>query len=99
MYSGKDDVREDERDAGRGEEPDGGRCGKGEVAVAKSRVATSSVFTTGFPQEGQKRGLAESSVPQKAQLDIEFSRYSLNQTWDFVPQTSGKPSADKGLSG
>jgi len=77
MYSGKEEVREDDRDEGRGEDPDGGRCGRGEVAVAKSRVATSSVFTTGFPQDGQKRGLAESSVPQKAQLDIEFSRYRI----------------------
>jgi len=77
MYSGKEEVREEDRDEGRGDDPDVGRCGRGEVAVAKSRVATSSVFTTGFPQEGQKRGLAESSVPQNAQLDIEFSRYRI----------------------
>jgi catechol 2,3-dioxygenase-like lactoylglutathione lyase family enzyme len=30
------------------------------------------VFTTGFPHEGQKRGFANSSVPQNAQFDIEI---------------------------
>jgi hypothetical protein len=47
----RDDERDDEGDR------DGGRCGvgRGEVAVAKSNVAISSVFSTGRPQAEQKR--------------------------------------------
>lgn len=84
-YSGKVDGRDEERgDEARAE--DGGRGGKGEAAVAaKSRVAMSSVLTTGFPQEEQKRVFEDSSVPQKTQLGMEFSRYSLNQRSDFGP--------------
>jgi hypothetical protein len=82
MYSGWLDECEEERDDERGEEPVGERGGSGDVAVAKSRVATSSVFTTGFPQEEQKRMLAESSVPQKAQLDMGISRYRITQSFD-----------------
>ncbi len=77
-------MREDDR----GVEPEGGRIGRGEVAVAKSRVATSSVLTTGFPQEGQKRTLTESSVPQKAQFDIRISRYRITQAPDLRLRTS-----------
>lgn len=48
----RNDEREDERDDGG---LDGGGCGvgRGEVAVAKSRVAISSVFSIGFPQAEQ----------------------------------------------
>ena len=47
--------------------------------MAKSRVATSSEFELGFPQEEQKRTLSAKSVPQLQHLAIEISRSSLNQ--------------------
>jgi hypothetical protein len=52
------ELRDDERDNG---DFDGGLCGvgSGEVAVAKSRVATSSVFSTGRPQAEQKRTVSD----------------------------------------
>jgi len=83
MYSGNVEVREEERDGEAEEWPDFGRGGSGEVEVAKSSVATLSVFTTGLPHEGQKRTLFESSVPQKAQFDIEISRYRITQESDL----------------
>jgi len=84
MYSGKADF-EDEWDEPRGDDPEDGRGDNGDVAVAKSRVATSSVSTTGFPQEEQKRtfagnSVADNSVPQKAQLDMTISRYRIPQS-------------------
>jgi hypothetical protein len=49
-------------------------------------VATSSVFETAIPQEGQKRTLSDnpldSSNPQDAHLAMKISRYSLPQTSD-----------------
>src|ERR1700756_4528704 len=79
MYSGKADF-EDEWDEARGDDPEDGRGDNGDVAVAKSRVATSSVSTTGFPQEEQKRTFADNSVPQKTQLDMKISRYRIPQS-------------------
>lgn len=57
-----------------------GRGGNGELDVAKSSVATSSVFETGFPQEEQKRTLFSNSMPHVAHLAMKISRYSLSQT-------------------
>src|SRR5947209_9665040 len=74
MYSGYVDVREEERED---EAPDEARGGCGDVEVAKSSVATSSVSTTGFPQEEQKRTFDESSVPQNTQFDIGILRYRI----------------------
>jgi len=82
-------MREDERDDGRGDDPDGGRGGSGEVAVAKSIVAMSSEVTTALPHDGQNRTLGESSVPQNAQFNIGFSRYRIPQNG---PQTSANDS-------
>jgi len=62
------------------EDPDAGRGGNGEVAVAKSSVATSSVFETGLPQAEQKATLFGSSVPQFEHLTMKISRSSLLQT-------------------
>jgi len=56
--------------------------------VAKSSVATSSVFETGLPQVEQKATLSDSSVPQVEHLVMKISRYSLTQTSDFGRQTS-----------
>jgi hypothetical protein len=67
--SGYDDGRDD----GFGTEADRGRGGNGEVAVAKSRVASSSVLAAGFPQAEQKRMFPDNSVPQKAQVDMELT--------------------------
>jgi len=72
-------MREEEREDGRGDDPEGGPGGNGEVAVAKSSVAISSLLTTGFPQEEQKRTFPESSVPQNAQFTIGISRYRILQ--------------------
>jgi hypothetical protein len=71
MYSAELEGREEDFDAGRG--------GNGEVDVAKSSVATSSVFATGFPQDEQKPTLFDRSVPQVAHLAMKNSRYSLSQ--------------------
>jgi hypothetical protein len=71
------------------EDDDGGRGGRGEVAVT-SIVATSSVFETGRgvatlalgaadPQEEQKRTFAASSVPHEEQKDMKISRYSVQR--------------------
>jgi hypothetical protein len=62
MYSGKL--------GGRDEDPDDGRGGSGEVAVAKSMVATSSEFWTGIPQEGQKRALPDRIASQEEHFAI-----------------------------
>jgi hypothetical protein len=83
MYSGNEDDFEDERDEGRGDDPEDGRGDNGDVAVAKSRVATSSVFTTGLPQEEQKRTFADNSVPQNTQFDMKISRYRIPQSRSF----------------
>lgn len=66
---------EDRDDGGR--EDDGGRGGSGEVEVAKSSVAMSSVFEVGLPQAEQKATLSGNSVPQFEHLAMEISRYSL----------------------
>jgi hypothetical protein len=58
------EAREDDRD----DDEDGGRGGNGEVAVAKSSVAMSSVFPTDAPQAEQKRPFVGRSVPQAEQL-------------------------------
>jgi hypothetical protein len=58
----EDELRED----------DGGRGGSGDVAVGKSSVARSSVFSTGLPQAEQKRTLAESSEPHEEHLAMIF---------------------------
>lgn len=81
-------MREEERDEGRGDAPEGGRGGSGDVAVAKSSVAMSSVVTTALPQDEQKRTLGESSVPQNAQFNIGFSRYSIPQIGPRIVLTS-----------
>ena len=83
MYSGKEDDFEDDRDEGRGDDPEDGRGDNGDVAVAKSSVATSSVSTTGLPQEEQKRTLAGNSVPQNTQFDMKISRYRIPQSGNF----------------
>ena len=49
---------------GRDEDAEAGRGGSGEVAAAKSSVATSSVLPAGAPQAEQKRPVAGTSVPQ-----------------------------------
>jgi hypothetical protein len=73
---------------GRDEDADFGRGGNGEVAVAKSSVATSSVFEVARPQAEQKRTLFSNSAPQLEHLAMKISRYSLTQTLDIGPQTS-----------
>ena len=50
-------------------------------------VATSSVFETGVPQEGQKRMPPDNSNPQDAHLAMKISRSSLPQTSDRRPRT------------
>jgi hypothetical protein len=60
------EAREDDRD----DEEEGGRGGKGEVAVTKSRVARSSVFPTDVPQAEQKRPFVGTLVPQAEQLGM-----------------------------
>src|ERR1035441_516673 len=57
---------------GRDEDADAARGGNGEVDVAKSSVATSSVFEAGLPQEEQKRTWLESSVPHDVHLAMIF---------------------------
>jgi hypothetical protein len=54
-----------------------GRGGRGEVAVAKSRVARSSVLLAGVlpagaPQAEQKRPLLGTAVPQDEQAGMKF---------------------------
>jgi hypothetical protein len=58
------------RDDDRYDDELGGRGGKGEVAVAKSSVAISSVLPTDAPQAEQKRPFVGTSVPQAEQLGI-----------------------------
>ena len=67
-YSGKVEGRDEDF----GAEARSRTWGNGEVAVAKSRVAKSSVLVAGLPQDEQKRMFADSSVPQKAQVDMKF---------------------------
>ncbi len=73
------------RDDGFPEDPDAGRGGNGEVAVAKSSVATSSVFATGLPQAEQKATLSGSSVPQFEHLTMKISRSSLPRHKQILP--------------
>jgi hypothetical protein len=73
---------------GRDVELDGGRGGNGEVAVAKSSVAMSSVFPTGTPHEEQKRTLADNSEPQDKHLGMKISRYRINQAAGVGRQAS-----------
>ena len=72
MYSAELELRDDG-----GREDDGGRGGNGEVAVAKSSVAMSSVFEVGLPQVEQKATLSGNPVPQFEHLVMKISRYSL----------------------
>jgi hypothetical protein len=60
------EARDDDRD----DDEEGARGGKGEVAVAKSSVAMSSVLPTDAPQAEQKRPFVGTSVPQEEQLGI-----------------------------
>jgi len=69
MYSAELEVRDEVAEAGRG--------GKGEVAVAKSRVARSCELPAGAPHAEQKRPVAGTSVPQDEHGGMNFSRYSL----------------------
>jgi hypothetical protein len=64
MYSAELEVRDDRTEPERG--------GSGEVAVAKSRVARSSVLPAGAPQAEQKRPLAGTLVPQDVQTGMNF---------------------------
>jgi hypothetical protein len=64
MYSAELEIRDEVAEAGRG--------GNGEVAVAKSRVARSSVLLAGAPQAEQKRPVAAMSVPQDEQAAMVF---------------------------
>src|SRR5208282_1656286 len=57
---------------GRDELEEAGRGGKGEVAVAKSSVATSSVLLAGVPHAEQKRPVDGTSVPQDEQAGMNF---------------------------
>jgi hypothetical protein len=66
-------VELDGRDGDREEDEETGRCGNGDVAVAKSSVATSSVLL-GVPHAEQKRPFAGTSVPQDEQAGMSFSR-------------------------
>jgi len=72
MYSAELELRDDG-----GREDDGGRGGNGEVEVAKSSVAMSSVFEVGLPQAEQKATLSGKAVPQFEHLVMKISRYSL----------------------
>lgn len=74
-YSAELEVRDEEED----EEGGFGRGGSGEVAVAKSRVAASSVSETGRPHDEQKAALVDKSLPQVEHFGMKNSRYSLNQ--------------------
>ena len=56
--------------------------------MAKSSVATSSVFPTGTPQEEQKRTLADNSEPQDEHLGMKNSRYRINQVAGVGRQAS-----------
>jgi hypothetical protein len=62
---------------GRDDDAEAGRGGRGDVAVAKSSVATSSELPAGVPQAEQKRPVAGTSVPQDKHEGMNFSRYSL----------------------
>ena len=93
IFGGTGDRDEEEDD-----DPGFGRGGKGEVAVAKSSVAKSSVFETGRPQEEQKRALLAKSVPQLEHLAMKNSRYSLNQAWGFGGPVSGSVRGRKRLT-
>src|SRR5271165_5712129 len=67
---GREDERDDDAEGGRG-----GVGGSGDVAVAKSMVAMSSVFgmgalPVGAPQAEQKRTLLGKSAPQEIHLAI-----------------------------
>jgi hypothetical protein len=64
MYSGELEGRDEDAEAGRG--------GSGEVAVAKSSVATSSGLPAGAPHAEQKRPVAGTSVPQDEQAAMNF---------------------------
>src|ERR1700733_1904015 len=63
-YSGELEGRDEVAEVGRG--------GSGEVAVAKSRVARSSVLPAGAPQAGQYRPVVVTSVPQDEQAGMKF---------------------------
>ena len=82
------ELEEDElRDEDRDEDPEA-RGGAGEVAVAKSMVATSSVLGIGVaeagrPQLEQKRTVSPSSAPQEPHLAIDFFplQHTSEQLW------------------
>jgi hypothetical protein len=64
-----------------------GRGGRGDAAVAYSRVAMSS-DPTGVPQEEQKRTAMDSSLPQVLQVAIGCSADSVLGLWITVPTDS-----------
>jgi hypothetical protein len=73
--------------------------GRGEGAVAKSSVATSSVFDVGRPQDEQKATLFANSVPQFVHVAINFSRYSLTQSiYEGVIPNAAVLQAEQGIS-
>jgi hypothetical protein len=74
------------------ERAEAGRGGKGEVAVAKSSVATWPVLPAGAPQAEQKRPVEGTSVPQDEQVGMNFSRYSLPRK---IPPLARALSADR----
>ncbi len=57
---------------GRDEDDDAGRGGKGEVAVATSRVARWSELPAGAPQAEQNRPVDGTSIPQDEQAGMTF---------------------------
>ena len=67
-YSAELEGRDDECDPDR----DGNLGRNGEVDVAKSSVATSSVFDTGRPQDEQKATLSDNAIPQFVHLAMIF---------------------------
>ncbi len=93
-YSAELESREDDVDEDFDFEDDfdSGRGGNGEVAVAKSSVAMSSVFAAGAPHPEQKRMPSDNSVPQLEHLAMKNSRYSLLQTGtsDFRLKSGGE---------
>src|ERR1700687_244160 len=87
---------------GRDELEDGVRGGSGEVAVAKSSVATPSVLPAGAPHDEQKRPVAGTSVPQDEQVDMIFpdTVYRVGMktcSQDHASQASAASSTDRAV--
>ena len=62
--------------------------------MAKSSVATSSVFEVGLPQAEQKATLSGNSVPQFEHLAMEISRYSLPRQDKILGPHPYRPEAE-----